>query len=243
MKNWIIAAVAVAVLFVVLFLSDRPAQTPSGLDIIRNNAQYVEANNKAATLALSVLQKAEAGGVLTDEDKGKLREAIKYLEAMNIYEPRHVNSYVGAGKCYLYIGEKEKAGERLGQAILNKDLDPAKDTQEVQLSVIEAMALLSQIDLDLAVEEIANANSATQANDPAGAEAAKKRSTIYMDKALEFANQTLKAAPTGFRYLVNRANIYLAKGKKDLAKADLVKAKTLAPNDPKVLQSAKLIGL
>jgi len=242
MKNWVIAGVVVTGLFAVLFLSDRPAQTPSGLSIIRTSSQYVEANNKAAALALGIFQKAETGAVITDEDKAKLREAVKYFEAMQIYEPRHIASYFGAGKCLMLIGEKEKAGEKFAQAILNRGTDPDRDAPSVQMTLIESMGLLSEVTLDLAAEELGNANSAEQANDAKGATDAKKRAGIYYEQSLKYATAAVQAAPTGYRYLVDRANVYQAMGRKAEAKADIAKALALAPNDPKVQMAAKLIG-
>jgi tetratricopeptide (TPR) repeat protein len=242
MKNWLIGISAVIALGVILFLSDRKVENPSGIDLVRGPEEYVNANNKAATLAYEIFQRADTGGAITNEDKDKLREAVKYFEAMNVFDPSKVRGFFGAGKCYMLLEEKVRASERLEQAVLNKRIDKDKGKDEVELTAFESAALLSEVTLDLAAEEIANFNSLSQANDMTGAEAAKKRSQIYYDKALEFSTIAVEGVPKSARYLVDRANVYLALKKVDLAKADILKAKALNPNDPRVKMIAKMVG-
>lgn len=243
MKNWMIAIVAVFALGTVLFLSDRKVETPSGVDLIRNPTQYAEANGKAANLAFEIFRKADSGGSITEDDKAKLREAEKYFEAMRLYNPTVVQSNFGAGKCFMLVGEKERAAERFEQAVMNRNIDPEKDKPDFNLTVYESMALLSEVTLDLAVEEIANRNSLSQANDPVGAAAAKKRSDNYFAKALDYSNQAVSAVPRATRYLVGRANILLALKRDADAKKDIARAKALDPNDLRVKMLAKLVGL
>lgn len=243
MKNWMIAIVAVFALGMVLFLSDRKVETPSGVDLIRNPNQYSEANSKAALLAFDIFRKADNGESISEDDKAKLREAEKYFEAMRLYNPTVVQSNFGAGKCFMLIGEKERAAERFEQAVMNKDIDQDKSKPNFNLTVYESMALLSEVTLDLAVEEIANQNSLSQANDMVGAAAAKKRSDSYFAKALDYSNKAVVAVPTATRYLIGRANILLALKRDADAKKDIAQAKKLSPNDPRVKMLAKLVGI
>ena len=243
MKNWLIAGVTVVGLGLILFMSDRTAPTPSGLDLIRNGPQFVDANNKVAVLVVDVWKRADDGGTITEEDKGKLKQGAQILEAMRTYYPPSINANFGAGKCYMLLGEKERAAERFEQAVVNKNVDKDRDVPDVKLTVFECMALLSEVSVDLAAEEIANYNSLSQANDKVGAENAKKKSQIYFDKALDYSNQAVLAVPTAPRYLVDRATVFLALKKNDLAKNDIVKAKQLAPNDHRVMMMSKLVGL
>jgi tetratricopeptide (TPR) repeat protein len=243
MKNWWIGIGAVVALGAIMFMSDRKVDPPSGLDLIRDARQYAEANNKAAILAFEIFQKADSGGEVTDADKSKLSEAAKHFEAMQLYNPTQVQTFFGSGKCYMLLGEKQKAAERLEQAVLNGRIDTEKDKEAVKLTVFESAALLSEVTLDLAAEEIANFNSLSQANDTVGAEAAKKRSQIYYDKAFEFSNMAVEGVPKSPRYLVDRANVFLAMKKMDLAKKDIAKAMTLAPSDARVKLAAKMVGL
>lgn len=243
MKNWLIAGGAVVGLALVLFLSDRPVQTPSGIDLIRNPNQNIDANNKVALLVVDVWRRADDGGTITEEDKGKLKQGAQILEAMRTYYPPSINSNFGAGKCYMLLGEKERASERFEQAIMNKNVDKDRDIPDVKLTVFECMALLSEVTVDLAAEEIANYNSLSQASDKVGAENAKKKSQIYFDKALDYSNQAVLGVPDAPRYLIDRATVYLALKKNDLAKKDIVKAKQIAPTDRRVTMMTKLVGL
>ena len=143
----------------------------------------------------------------------------------------------------MILGEKLRASERFEQAVLNRGYDPEKDRSDIKLTGIEAMALLSEVSLDLAAEEIANFNSLGQSGDTKGAEEAKKRAQIYYDKAFESADQAVRAIPTAPRYLIDWANVLLVLKKQDLAKKDIAKAKALAPNDPKVKMAASMVGL
>ena len=243
MKNWVIAGSVVVGLGLVLFLSDRPVKTTGGIDLIRSPNQYAEANNKASQLALGPMQKDAQGQVLTAEDKANLKEATKYFDAMQAFDPRRVQPLFGAGKVYMILGEKEKAAERFQQALNNKDVDPDHDSQAVKLTIVETFGQLSEVTLDLATEEAANFNSFTQSGDKKAAEEAKNRSLIYYRKALDCANRAVEAQPLGTRYLVDRGNILLAIGNKEKAKEDFKKALTLDPNDPRVKMSAKQVGL
>ena len=241
-KNWMFAVAGVVGLAAVLFLSDRSVQTPSGIDLIRNGDQYLDAHNKAQRLGLTAMQKYEAGETLTEEDKNNAREALKYFEAMRLYQPLRISSNFGSGICEMILGEKEKASERFEQAVLNRAYDPEKDRSDIVPIGYEAMARLSEVSLDLAAEEIANYNSLNQANDAKGADEARKRAQVYYQKALTYANEAVSVAPTNVRYLVDRANVYLVMKREDLAKKDIAKAKALAPNDPKVKMAVSLVS-
>ena len=243
MKNWMIAVAAVFALGAILFLSDRPVQTPSGIDLIRTPEQYRDANNKAEQFGLAVMQKADNGEKLTDADLNNLREALKYFEAMRLFMPSRVSSNFGAGRCYMILGEKQSAAERFEQAVVNRGYDPEKDRPDIRAIGFEAMALLSEVTLDLASEEIGNFNSLSQANDPTGAAGAKKRADVYYQKAFDFSNQAVSGVPTSARYLIDRANVLLALKKEDLAKKDILKAKAISPEDPRVKMTASLVGL
>ena len=242
-KNWMIAVGAVILLAAVLFLSDRPAQTPSGIDLIRTGDQYNDANNKAERYGLTAMQKYDNGERITDEDIKNVKESLKYFEAMRIFQPQRIKSNFGAGKCYMILGEKEKAAERFEQAVFNRGYDPEKDRPDISQTGIEALALQSEVTLDLAAEEIANYNSLGQANDAKGAEEARKKAQIYYEKAFNSVDQAVALVPTSPKYLVDRANVYLVMKKEDLAKKDIAKAKALAPNDPKVKMAASMVGL
>jgi tetratricopeptide (TPR) repeat protein len=242
-KNWMIAIGGVLVLGAILFLSDRPAQTPSGIDLIRTGDQYIDANNKAQRYGLTAMQKYDNGEKLTEDDLKNLKESVKYFEAMRIFQPQRIQSNFGAGKCYMILGEKEKAAERFEQAVFNRGYDPEKDRPDIVPTGYEAMALLSEVSLDLAAEEVANYNSLNQANDVKGADDARKKAQIYYEKAFNSANQAVISVPTSPKYLVDRANVYLVMKKEDLAKKDIAKAKALAPNDPKVKMAAGMVGL
>lgn len=243
MKSWMIAGSVVVGLAAVLLLSDRPQTTPGGVHLIRGQGEYFDANTKAQNLSMAIFKKSMSAAPITEDDKSKLKEAAKYFEAMSLYKPDRIQTYVGWGMCLMLNGEKQKAAEKFSQAILNKQIDPDRDTDAARLTIFETNALLSEVCLDLASEEIGNYNSMSQAGDKTGAEAAKKRSEFYYNQALSNANDAVKGVPTAYRYLVDRANVLMAIGKKDLAKEDLLKAKSLAPNDPRVLMSAKLMGL
>lgn len=243
MKSWMIAIGVVLGLGLVLYFSDRPVKTPSGIDMIRTPVQYQDAQNKASGYALTVFQKANAGEEITEEDKTKLREALKYFDAMTMFEPRHVTNFFGAGYCHMLLGEKEKAAECFEQSILNIQTDPLRDQQTIRLTVFEAMSLLSETTLDLASQEMGNFNSLAQANDMKGAEEAKKRAQIYYDKAYKYANAAIESKPDGFRYWLARANVLLALKKEKEAKSDVLQAFKLSPTDPRVQMMVKMLKL
>ena len=243
MKSWSIGVGAVLGVGAIMFLSNLKADSPSGIDFIRDDRQYAEVNNKVANLAFGIFSVVDADGAITDGDKEKLREAVKYFEAMCVYNPKRIQSYYGAGKCYMILGEKVKAAERFEQAILNKRTDNAESQAGAELTAYECAGLLSAVTLDLASEEVANYNSLSQANDMKGAEAAQKRSKIYYAKALEFANYAVKGVPMSHRYLVDRAYVNLALKNVESAKEDIAKAKVISPDDSRVKVAAKLLGL
>ncbi|MBS1700553.1 MAG: hypothetical protein JST12_02750 [Armatimonadetes bacterium] len=241
MKNWLIAVGVVVGLGVVMFLSDRPIKGPGDTDILRSPNDYQNTMNQAKILALPILQKAQNGEEVSKADQDKLRQALKLFESMNNYEPRRVDTQFGAGRILMILGEKERAVEKLQQAVNDRDTDPNAKEPGVQQTVFEAEARLSELMLDLAAEEIANSNSFSQSGDKVGAEAAKKKSELYYQKALDYANAAVAAVPNSYLYLVDRGNVYLAVGKKDLAKKDFEAANALAPGDPRVKMAMKLI--
>ncbi len=250
MKNWLIGFAAVVALGAILFLSDRKVENPSGIELIRSDAELSDTMNKALQLSGQIIQRDIAGEAVTEDDKGKLREAVKLFEALRLRYNTWVTNACYAGMCHKLLGEKQRAAECFEQAVLNKRFDPlAKrdlknpDRIAMELTAYEAAAQLSEVTLDLAAEEIANYNSLSQANDMTGAEAAKKRSEIYYDKAMEFSTLAVENVPTSAKYLVDRANVYLALKKVDLAKLDIKKAKTINPNDARVKMAAKMVGL
>ena len=243
MKNWLIAGAVVIGLAVVMFLSDRPQLTPSGVELVRGWADYEAAKTKAEKFGIGPMQKYMSNEPVTDKDKEDLKQSAKYFESMCLFEPRRVQPYFGWALCLLINGEKEKASEKLHQAVLNRDSDPNKTTDAVKLTVNEALGMIAEVDLDLAAEELANFNSMSQAGDKTGADAAKDRADRFYAEALAFSSEAIKANPNNYRHLVARGNVELALGQKKEAKEDIAKAYTLAPNDPRVRTAAKMAGL
>ncbi len=242
MKNWIVAVGVVIGLGAVLFLSDRAPKTPDGVDLIRSDAQYLDVYNRTATVAVPIFQKADNGTPMSPEDEAKIRESAKSFESVNIYRPQSVMSQYYLGRCWQLLGEKVKAARCFDQAIVDLPNDPQKQNKIVELTTYDAMALLSEICLDLSVEELANANSASQAGDAKGAQAAKERSKIYVDKAFQNADLAAHSVPNAYRYLVDRGLVLLTMGKREEAKKDILKAAELAPSDPRVKMALMQIG-
>ena len=60
---------------------------------------------------------------------------------------------------------------------------------------------------------------------------------------MEYSDIAVAGVPLSARYLVDRANVYLALKDEQLAKEDVAKAKVISPDDPKVKMAAKMLGL
>lgn len=243
MKNWVVAVGVVVGLGAVMFFSDRAPKTPNGVDLIRSDAQYLDVYNRTATIAVPIFQKVDGGTPMNAEDEAKIRESARNFESVNIYRPQTVMGQYYLGRCWQLLGEKVKAAQCFDQAIVDFPFDPQRQNKIVELTSYDAMGLLSEICLDLSVEELANANSASQAGDAKGAQAAKDRSKIYVEKAFQNADSAVKNVPNGYRYLIDRGMVLLTMGKRDEAKQDILKAKQLAPSDPRVKMALMQIGL
>jgi tetratricopeptide (TPR) repeat protein len=243
-SNNLVAGIAVVAGIVgVMWISDRPVTGLGGSEIIRNSIDLEKANKQASDLVLSLFQKDDDGGELTSEDKDKLRKGANIFEAMRGYAPTHVSHCFGAGKCYMLVGELQKAAERFEQAYNNRSTDPLKDDQLVKLTVIEAQGLLSECMLEMATNSLSQALTAQQNGSQTDATNFKKTASVYQLSAFQFANSAVTAQPSGFRYLIARANAYLAMNKKEEAKKDVEAAFKLAPKHPRVILAARLFGL
>jgi tetratricopeptide (TPR) repeat protein len=239
---WIAVAVVIGIA-VVLFLSDRPVTGKGDSQIIRNSADFEKFNKEASELALDVFRKADGDEEINDADRDKLRKAVTIFESMRAYSPLQVSSQFGAGKCYMLLGELQKATECFEQAFYNRQVDPQKDDQMVKLTVIECQCLLAECLVEMAATTQTDAASAEQAGNSKDGVELRKRANIYQVNAYTHADAAVKAQPEGIRYLVTRANAALALGRKSEARADAEKAYKLAPANPRVKMIARLFGL
>lgn len=242
-NNWIVAAAIVIGLAVLMLLSDRPTKVKEGSDVIRTAQDYQKSNQKATELVLAVFEKADQGIDITSDEKKKLEDAAKEFESMRAFDPKQVAANFGAGKCYMLLGDLEKARERLEQAYLNKDIDSQKSEKAVQLTAIEAAGLLSEVLTEMGLIAATNAADSERSNDAASAEVLKKSAADYRNRALAFANVAIENEPNGVRYLAARGNAYLNLGQEELARKDITKAFQLDPTEPRVRLLASLMGI
>ena len=242
LKPEMIAAGLIAGLAALMIFSDKTVKTQSGANILRNVNEYQSSINKAAELATTVFQKADAGQELSEQDKSNLELAAKEFEAMKAYDPKSVTAVFGAGKCYMILGDKQRASENLEQAYLNYQIDPSKELDGVKDTAIEAAGLLSEVVFTQGNDSIADYNSASQSGDKTTAQTKQKEAQIYYKKSFDYANIAVQQKPNGFRYLLARCQVLLATGNKDQALKDFQTAKSLAPTDYKVVMFGKLLG-
>jgi tetratricopeptide (TPR) repeat protein len=242
-KNLLVAGAVIAGLATLMILSDRPVSGVDGSEIIRDGDGYVKANQEVSNIALSLFEKADSGKELSEEDRDNLRKAAVKFEAMRGYNPTQVSTNFGAGKCYMLVGDLQKAVERFEQAYYNRLIDPQKDDLGVKSTVIESECLIAECLVEMAAYAMSDSNSASQSGDSVGAKEALVRAETYRQKALQYANEAVTAQPNGVRYLAARGSAYLALKKLPEAKLDILKAHKLAPDDFRVKLLAQLVGI
>lgn len=214
-----------------ILLSNREPVGPGGRPIVRDAFAYQRENTIASELTLSTFEKASRGEAISDAEKEKLRQALPHLEAMNAYAPIKVGPYFAIGQIRQILGESREAGIAYEQAISNGPADyEEKGNKNLELTVVEAKALLSETLIQYAIEQ-----------SQAGASAAELKT--IRERALSWADEAVKAQPDAPRYLAAKANALLALGREEEAKAAIIAAAAADPNHFKVRPLTSLVGL
>lgn len=240
-KPWMIAVIGILALAGVMLLSDRTVKTQEGAEIIRTVKDYEKTNAKARDLALAAFERAELNNELTESDKKNLAEAAKLFEAMKVYDPTSVIPCFGAGKCYMLLGDLQRASERLEQAFLNFETDQGRGLSAVRQSATEATGLLSEVCFALGNDSIAAKNSAEQMKDSSTAKQAADDAERYYDKAYTYATLAVKEQPKSVKYRLALMNVLLAVDRKEEAMKEFEEAKKLDPNNQKVQMFGKML--
>lgn len=241
LKTWQLALAGVAVLGGLMIFSDRPVSVEGGEALIRNRSDYERVSQDASSLALKVFEKVDGGQEATPEELETLKKALSKFRALQTYEPRQVMAFYGGARCYQILGEKQRAAEQYEQAVLNLSTDAARDNQVVRLTAYEAMAQLASLSLELGAEKLADANSLGQSGDKAGSEESTRVANLIYNKALKHSQSAVEAMPQAYKYWLIHGNVLLAVGKKAEAKAAILQAEKIAPNDPEVKVMAKMV--
>ncbi|HLO97680.1 MAG TPA: hypothetical protein VK171_03705 [Fimbriimonas sp.] len=242
LKTWQLAIVGVAVIGGLMYFSDRPVTVEGGEALIRNRTEYEKVSQDATTMVLSIFAKVDQGQEATPEELETVKRALSKFRALQTYEPRQVMSFYGGARCYQILGEKQRASEQYEQAVLNLSTDAARDNQGVRLTAYEAMAQLASICLELGAEKLADANSLGQAGDKAGSEESTRVANLIYNKALRHSQSAVEAVPQAYKYWLIHGNVLLAVGKKAEARAAIIQAKKIAPDDAEVKVMAKMVG-
>lgn len=224
-------AVAIVAAAGAILLSNREPVGPGGRPIVYDAVSYQRENAIARDLTLPSFKKAAEGEPVTDAEKAKLRAALPHLEAMNAYAPIKVHSYFAIGQIRQILGDVEEAGRAYEQAIANEPTDyEEKDNPDLKATVVEAKARLAETLLDYGILR-------TQS----GATAAELKT--IRERALSWAEGSVKDEPNNPRSLAVQASALLALGREEEAKAAVMAAAAVDRNHFKVRPLASLMGL
>gem|GEM_PF-3009411 len=213
----------VALLGLVLALSNRPAVSPEGLPLVNNVNTYQSELARANDLAADAIRKADQGEELTDEDRRKLSRAAPIFDNLNRFWPFKVGPFLYAAKVYYNIGEFDLARDRAQQAVNNERTDE-QDRPETERGSAEHKAQLRPV--------LAEAYYVM-----ALADAAK----FDWAKSLESAEIAAAMTPNVPNYIVARAAAKLQTGNAAGARQDLRTALGLQPEHKRAKQLLKLL--
>lgn len=236
--RWLWPAVAVVVAGGAIYLSGRDVKSPEGNTLVRDATIYQDANSRARALTLAAFVASDTGGEITAKMRDELNRAIPFLIEMNRYAPIKVGSYFALGKTYMLLGRLPEAGRALEQAILNETADAEeRNTPALKATVVESKALLAEVLLDLAVQNLRDAGALPAAD----ASRLRVQARTMQERALGWATEAVRAEPDGPRYLAAQASALLALGRAAEAKPVIARAVSLAPDHFKVKPLAALV--
>jgi tetratricopeptide (TPR) repeat protein len=205
----------------IIFLSNRPAVAPNGIEMITNTETYETRSDQALEWSREPLAKFDRGEELTEVDKENLNKALKNYEAMGLFQPTAVEPAFQAGRIHFALDDPERAELVLNQAVLNGDGIMQKPDTVKGSTVWEATRLTI-------------------------AEARYVRSLVFAQlgdykKALFDANYAVNEVPSSPNYLSARASSYVQLGDIPNAIRDVKAALRLDPDHARSQQLAKLI--
>lgn len=243
LQSWHWAVIAIVGIGAVMLLSDRPTTVEGGGEVIRNRDDYKKNSDEATLKAVPIFRKVDEGGEPTPEEVKVIRDTVKKFRTLQAYDPRQVSSFYGGGRCYMILGEKQKAAEQFEQSVMNLSIDAARDRQEVRYTAYDAMAQLASVCMDLGAEKLSEANSLAQSGDKAGSDEAIKVANTYYNKALTHSQGAVDSLPQAPKYWLIHGNVLLAVGKREQAQAAIKEAKKLDPNNKEIQMMAKMVGV
>lgn len=113
---------------------------PNTSSVITSGTEYRESLVKAEKLSLEPLEKLDAGGEITAQEKQNLAEAAKLFDAMSVAQATNIAPFMGAGKIYQALGQDEVAVQRLTQGLSTVPKSPIPAVLD---TAIESHYLLS----------------------------------------------------------------------------------------------------
>lgn len=85
--------------------------------IIASPSEFSDTLDRVTKLSEGPLLKSDAGEELTEKEKADLAEAARLSEGMADYKPYNFATHMLAGKCYLALGQPQKAELKLREAL------------------------------------------------------------------------------------------------------------------------------
>lgn len=219
-KNFLFPGFLVALLAVVVIMSNRPAVTPENLPVVVTGDEFNDGVKKATEMVKDPFEKNSRGEELTPADAEKLKEATRLIDSLSRYKPTNLVTYLYAGKAYRILGDTVPAKERFLQVIANRDFDNSDAGKAI---VAEAQYEASQILLlsDKTAKEYA----------------------ADLNKAFELADAAAKAYPNSAIYLAARASVEIQTNKTENAVKDIASALIIDPTCRQALQLKRLMEL
>lgn len=105
------------------------------IPVIASGSEYEDRLSEAQQISQDILVKYEQGVAISEEEKGRLKEALSIFNGLIAFNPHGFGPYFGAGKIHQILGEPELALVDYKNFV---DHAPERPTEEIKQLIAEA---------------------------------------------------------------------------------------------------------
>jgi tetratricopeptide (TPR) repeat protein len=221
LPQWLIPILVFAGLAGLVMLSNRPALTPLGVPVVRDNAEYKQRSDEALELCRKPLESFGETVELSETQRTDVEKAYKIYDAMFRFSPLAVEPPFQAGRCAYLLGDLREAEDLITQSIYNAEQGIKQNAQSSDKSTIKNIQLtMAEAQYSLGLVYI--------------------KAELY-EKAVGALDAAIQTVPNSPAYLAARGSAFIQLKKLPEAMRDVATALALDPKHARSIQLAKLI--
>ena len=114
----------VAVILIVLLLSNKTTTMPNGEPIIVSESDYNASLREVINLTHDGVANFNVGQEIDGKQKDDIRKAIRILDNMNVFKQTEAAGYFESGLLNYIVGNSDVANQQIQQALANAQLVP-----------------------------------------------------------------------------------------------------------------------